>query len=463
MRNPYTALGATLFAIIISTPPASSQTPNEPAALALVGAQPQPSASTAPLTLSLKDALALAAKNDPNVLAAASDAASAREDLKQAKTAVYPSLSARSEYLGTQGDGKLPSGRFVTNDGVHVYREWAVVHQDLSPGTWMRTGLQRATAAEALAKAKLEIARRGLNATVAKNYYALVAAQRKYATAQQGLDDAQRFLTISQELERGREVAHSDVVKAQLQENTQEQAVQEARLGIENARLDLAVLLFRDFNENFTVVDDLDTAPPLPPLPEAETMASRDNPTLAAAIQTLRATTLDVSLARQAYLPTLTVDAVYGIEANALALRSTVAANKDVGPVPNLGYFVTASLNIPIWDWGVRRSKLRQAELKHEEAAVDLTVAQRTAMRNLRGYYDEAQTARQQLDLQRRAVELSAESLRLNTLRYRAGEATILEVVDAETSLIQARNAYSDSMVRYRLAISNLQTLTGIF
>ena len=85
-------------------------------------------------------------------------------------------------------------------------------------------------------------------------------------------------------------------------------------------------------------------------------------------MQALRAASLDVTIARQAYLPTLAVDAIYGIEANAIALNSTTAANKELGPVPNLGYFITASLNIPVWDWGVRRSKVRQAELKHEQA-----------------------------------------------------------------------------------------------
>ena len=131
--------------------------------------------------------------------------------------------------------------------------------------------------------------------------------------------------------------------------------------------------------------------------------------------------------------------------------------------MPNLGYIVTASLNIPVWDWGVRRSRVRQAEIKQQQAAVDLTAAQRTAIRNLRSAYNEAQTSRQQLDLQRRAVELSSESLRLNTLRYRAGEAAILEVVDAQTALSASQNALSDGLVRHRLAINNLQTLTGTF
>jgi outer membrane protein TolC len=416
-----------------------------------------------PETLTLKDALAMAEKNDPAVLAASGDAAAANEDRKQARAALYPSLSGRSEYLGTEGNGKLSESRFVTNDGVHVYRDWAVVHQDLSPGTLSGSGIQRATANQALARAKLEVARRGLAATVTKNYYALIVSERKYATAQTALDQARRSLDISQRLERGREVAHSDVIRSQLLENSQQQALQEAKLAMENARLDLAVLLFRDFDEDFSVVDDLDMTPALPALEEAESMASRSNSALATAIETLRGARIDETIARQAFLPTLTVDAVYGIEANAFALHSTVASAKQDGPLPNLGYFITASLNVPVWDWGVRRSKLKQSELKHEEAEADLTAAQRTLVRNLRGFYAEAQLAHDQLDLLRRAVDLASESLRLNTLRYQAGEAPIIDLVDAQASAIQARNAYDDGMIRYRLAVVNLQTITGTF
>jgi outer membrane protein TolC len=353
--NPMVRVLGVTCALVVFTEACFSQTVNlAPAGLnmaALAQAEQHP-----PATLTLKDAIALAEKNDPAFLAASGDAASAREDRKQARAAMYPSLSGKSEYLGTEGNGRLSESRFVTNDGVHVYRDWAVVHQDLSPGVLKGTAVERAGVAEAIARAKMEIARRGLAATVTKNYYALIVAQRKYATAQQTLDQARRFLTISQDLERGREVAHSDVVKSELQAVTQEQALQEARLAMESARLDLAVLLYRDFNENFSVVDDLDVAPALPPPPEVEAMAARENPTLRAAMETLRGASLDVALARQAYLPTLTVDAVYGIEANAFALHSTVAAAKEAGPLPNLGYFITASLNIPVWDWGARRS-----------------------------------------------------------------------------------------------------------
>jgi outer membrane protein TolC len=423
---------------------------------------PKPAASSAPLTLTLQDALARAQTNVPQLLAAVSDAKAAHEDILQARAGTRPSLSGKSDYMLTQGNGVFPSGRFVTNDGVHVYRDWAVVHQDFTAAV-TRTGIKRAQEAEVLANARTEITRRGLAAAVTRAYYGLLTAQRKYATAQQALDEAKRYFDISQNLERGGEVAKSDAVKADLQVAAQDQAFRESKLAMENARLDLAVMLFPDFDQNFNLVDDLALTPALPALPEIQTMAERGNPDLKAANSALRGAGLDVTLARQAYLPSLTADFAYGIEANAFALNSTVAADPQKGPVPNLGFFLTVSLNVPVWDWGTRASKVRQAVLKRNQASVELSAAQRALIRNLQGFYAEAQTAREQVDSLQHTVQLASESLRLNALRYQAGEATILELVDAQSTLIQARNAYVDGLSRYRLAVANLQTLTGTF
>jgi len=63
----------------------------------------------------------------------------------------------------------------------------------------------------------------------------------------------------------------------------------------------------------------------------------------------------------------------------------------------------------------------------------------------------------------REAADLAAESLRLTTLRYQAGESTALEVVDAQNVLATARNAYDNGQLRYRMGLAALQTLTGKF
>jgi outer membrane protein TolC len=90
-----------------------------------------------------------------------------------------------------------------------------------------------------------------------------------------------------------------------------------------------------------------------------------------------------------------------------------------------------------------------------------LTVAQRRAIAQLDEFYHEAQGSLNELDSLDQSVATAAESLRLIYLRYRAGEATVLEVVDAQNSASDAESARADGIVRYRVALANLQTLTG--
>jgi len=181
------------------------------------------------------------------------------------------------------------------------------------------------------------------------------------------------------------------------------------------------------------------------------------------AMETVREAEFDVSAAKTAFLPSLVVDADYGIEANYFALHSVSAAFPEAGKLPNLGYFVTANLTVPVWNWGSLRSKLHQTEIKQEQARQGLTQAQRQLLGGLYSAYNEATVAHQALERLRHTADLAAESLRLTTLRYQGGLATVLDVVDAQTTLTGARNAYDDGQVRYRQALADLQTMTGSF
>jgi outer membrane protein TolC len=422
-----------------------------------------PAPGGAPVVLTLADAIERARHADAGVQASAADADLAREDRVQARAGMLPALSYTTQYLGNQANGVNPNGRYVSADGVNMYRAWGVAHEELSADTFLRTGLRKARAAEAAAQAKLEVAKRGLDVTVTKNYYALVTAERKYATAQEAVRQATRFLEATRQQEHLGQVARSDVVKAELTFRQQEQRYSEAVLAMDNAQLTLAVTLFPTLDENFTVVDDLGAAPPLPPFGEVAAMAERSNPDLRAADQLLRAAGQDVTAARSAFLPTFTVDAVYGIEANQFALHSRIAAQPELGVLPNLGYFVTLNLNVPLWDWGGLRSKLSQSKVRERQAQVELSQMQRQVASNLYSMYNEALVARSAVENLQRAADLATESLRLTNLRYAAGESTALEVVDAQTSFVEARNAVDDAAARYRVALADLQTLTGSF
>jgi outer membrane protein TolC len=443
------------LALAFSTSLAMAQSaPDVPAPAAASGQ----GTTSVPLTLTFSDALQRAHANSPEFQAALREMGLAHEDRIQGRAGLLPSVIYNNQFLYTQGNGTL-TGRYVANNGVHEYISQGDVHQAISLA--IVADYKRAAAAEALAKARAEIAARGLEVVLVQGYYGLVVAQRKYATAQQALAEAGRFRDISQKLEQGGEVAHADVIRAQIQFQQVERDFQEARLGMEKARLSLAVLLFPDFNESFTVVDDLEPPQVLPEFPEVATLAGQKNPELRAAVAALDMAHQEVKGAWSGLLPAASIDYFYGIDANHFATRSFDPVSGRV--VDNLGYSVLASMQIPIWNWGANRSKLKQASLRRDQARTQLSYTQRELLSNLRTFYNEAETARSELESLSRSAELASEGLRLTTLRYQSGEATVLEVVDAQNTLTLARNSYADGQARYRLAIATLQTLTGSF
>jgi outer membrane protein TolC len=419
-----------------------------PAARSASAGQPAP--ADAPLTLTAVLERGRANSQAFRTAQLASDLAV--EDKKQARAALLPSVSGFSQYIYTQPNG-TPSGVWVPNDGPRVYATWLNVHGDVfSLAKW--ADYRSAAAAEAVARARADVAGRGLVATIVQNYYVLVASQRKLASAQQALGEAQQFLDITQKQESGGEVAHADVVKSQIQVAQRSRDAQDAELTVLKSRLGLSVLIFPDFRETFTVVDDLQTLVPLLPLTDLKAAAITGSPDIRVAEASVQQETFAVGAARGGVLPSISFDYFYGIDANQFATYDP-AGHRLLGSVAQV------QLNVPLWTWGAAQSKLTQARLRVQAARNELTLAQRQLQANISTFHREAEVARDQVSSLQSSLDLSTESLRLTLLRYQAGESSVLEVVDAQLTLIQARNAYDDGLVRYRVALAALQQLTG--
>ena len=440
--------------------PASQQPPAEPASQPPT-AQPTNN-TTAPIRLTLQDALDRARKNSVPFNAAVTNAGLARQDRRQAFNALLPSVTYDNSAIYTQSAGPIATAAtgvpviFIANNAVHEYVSQANVHEAIDVAGI--ANYRKVSATAAIAKWQAEIASRGLVVVVTQGYYFVAATQRKLETAKRNADEGERFFKVAQDLEAGGEVAHADVIKAELQMRERQRALQEAQLAFLNARLDFSILIFPKFEENFEVAEDLHAPVPLPTLAEVQARAARDNPDVRVALAAVQASNHDVFGARAGYLPALTLDYFYGIDATKFATHTVFQGQK----FSNLGSSVVGTLNIPIWNWGSTQSKVKQAELRRDQTKRELSLAQRRLLAEIRSLYAEAETALNEQEGLSRSAQLAEESLKLVTLRYRNGESTVLEVVDAQNTFAQANGAYQDGAVRYRVALANLQTLTGV-
>ena len=423
-------------------------------------AQPvQPTAS-----ITLDEALNRARANEPNFAAAVAASRNALLDRSIARAGLLPTVTYHNQYLYTQGatvDQKVNSNpqvgttasapRFIANNTIHEYMSQGIVNETI--GAQQFNAVARTSASAAVANAELEIARRGLTATVVGLFYASLASQRKVAVAQRAANEVASFTTLTQQRETARESAHADVVKAQLAQQQRDRELADARLQADKSRLDLAVLLFPDPRSPYTLA--VPDTPPVPPTrADVEAALARRNPELQSALASAHLADLNVTNARFAYLPDLGLNYTYGIDAPQFAATAPDGTR-------NLGYSAYATLDIPIWDWFTTQNKVRQARINRDTTRVVLTNTQRQLIAQLEEFYAEATVAHDQLKSLDESVATATESLRLTRLRYTAGEATVLEVVDAQGSLVTNELAREDGIIRYQTALANLQLLTG--
>ena len=419
---------------------------------------PAPPTSVQAEVITLDEAIRLAEANEPSYAAALANSRVSALDRSIARGALLPSAVYHNQALYTQPNrahgpvtASEPAQIFIANNGIREYASQASINETL--GLAGIAGVRRADAASAMAAAELEVARRGLVAAVTSLFYGSLAADHKLAVAERAHQEAADFTSLTGKREVGREVAHADVVKAQLQEQQRQRDLEDAKLASEKARLELGVLLFPDPRTPYRLQAP-DGAAPLASREDVEQAASRNNPELRSALAALQMSHADVLAARAAYLPDLGLNFTYGIDAAQFAVN---------GPdgIRNLGYSAMATLDIPVWDWLSTQHKVKQSEIRRDAAKVALSTTQRQLIARLDEAYSEAQAARDQLASLDFSAATAAESLRLTKLRYTGGEATVLEVVDAQSAYVGAANAREDGRVRYEAARADLQTLTG--
>lgn len=171
---------------------------------------PQPAANAAPganqpVVITLDDAIKRAEANEPNFAAARAASRSAQMDRSIAMAGLLPNARLYSYGIYTQPNGiyaeggegvTSPNPKFVANDSrPREYIDQGIVDETLSVGGV--AAVRRANAAAAIARAQLEIARRGLVAVVTALFYGSLAADHKVAIAQRAYDDAANFTQIT--------------------------------------------------------------------------------------------------------------------------------------------------------------------------------------------------------------------------------------------------------------------------
>jgi outer membrane protein TolC len=119
------------------------------------------------------------------------------------------------------------------------------------------------------------------------------------------------------------------------------------------------------------------------------------------------------------------------------------------------------SINFPIWNNAQREIQLSQAKSNREVARALRDDIEREVRRDVVAAYEVFETARASADLAEVAVVVARENMRVNEERYRVGATTILDLLTAQVSLVEAEATLVQASQAERLALAGLEALLG--
>lgn len=443
-----------------TVPPPTDTNPAIKSGAAATTATPLPirDQTDAARPMTLREAIDAALRQASTFRAAQFNEQIAGQAIKQAKAALYPRVAANpaviytSPSLGNTTPGVPRPPSFLGANAITEYQGVVNAAGEIDTSGRLRATLKRNRFLLESARAGSEIARRDLIQAVTDAYFNLALATLRRRGAENNLQSAQAFENnIKLQLDAG-EVAPVDLVRARLQAANRRDELAQAQAN-ESVNADaLRVLVGLDFTTPIAAEDLLVQMPTDGEIEHFTATAIETRPEFAQFEAERLAAEQDIKIARGERRPQITYSVNGGFISDSL---SPVRLKNSLGIQPNIG------VSIPLFDWGASRSREAQARLRLQQAANNRQLAERQFAQAFFTARSQAQSAASRV----RQIAASITDAELNVsaslARYRAGEASIVEVTDANNTLILQRLALYQAIFDYQTARARLLRAIG--
>jgi outer membrane protein TolC len=430
----------------------SGQAPAAPPNSPFLGSVvPKGDVTSQPLPVSLKDAVERALQHNLGLLLQEQTAEVARGERWRALSSLLPDLSANLN--GTRQIINLQAYGFPANPPLvgpfNVFDARVSVSQpviDLAAMNDARAASYDVAAAQYGIKDA-----RDLVVLVSVNLYLeAVAAESRVESTHAQLDTAKALLQQAQDLKANGIVAGIDVLRSQVQVQVQQQRVIAAENGYQKSLLQLARAVGIPIGQPLTLTDKIPYAPtPELTLADALQRAYSTRPDYLAAESRVRAAEASARAASAALLPSLQVDANYGVigQTPTEALRT---------------YALIASVKVPLFDAGSTRARRIQQTALLRQREAELNDFHGRVEYEVRSAFLDVKAATEQLEAARTNQELATEELQQARDRFAAGVASNLEVTQAQETVAAASETYIAALYTHNLAKATLARSLGV-
>ena len=299
--------------------------------------------------------------------------------------------------------------------------------------------------------ADIESLKLSLQAQLAQSYLSLRVADEQISLLNRTVDDYTKALELTTNRFKAGVVSRADVAQAETQlKSTQAQAID---AGIARAQFEHAIaVLIGKAPADFTIVPaTLSAKFPQIPLTVPSQLLER-RPDIAGAERRMASANAQIGAAQAALFPQLTLAGTVGYRQNSWA---------NILSLPNRFWSVGPALALTLFDGGLKRSQIAQAEAIYDQNVASYRQTVLTAFQDVEDNLVSLRLLEQEAVVQAEAVRAANESLDHAIAQYKGGTVSYLNVITAQTAAYTNRNAEFNVMTRRFVASVGLYKALG--
>lgn len=407
------------------------------------------------IPISILDAIDRGIRHNLGLLLSQEQTASARAQYRRELSVLLPNVSGRAsdsiQQINLAAFGiPLPAGLTSPVIGpFNVFDARAVMSETFLDFSALNR-VHEAAENEKTARFTLQDARELVVLVVGNQYLLTVAAAARLDTAKVQLNTAQTIFQQTQDLKKAGVSAGIDVLRAQVQMQTQQQRVLAAQNQLEQQKLTLARIIGLPVSQQFRLTDTVPYAP-LPPLDIDQALAEayKQRPEYLAGESRVRSAELALGAAKAERLPTAELNGDFGI------------LGKTFGSAENT-YTISAGVRIPIFQGGRTQADIAQSQSDLRQSRLQLEDLHNRVEQEVRSALLDVQSSNQQVAVAKQSIDLANEELKQTQDRFKAGVSGSLDVVQAQESVATANETYIQALYVNNVAKLTLARALGV-
>ncbi len=321
--------------------------------------------------------------------------------------------------------------------------------------TYNRTKMQLKELEYSLENAKISYALQELSIEkqVTSQFYDVYQKQKDLNIARDEYNNQkQNYEIIKNKVEAGL-VAKEELYQAEVNLATSESSVYSAEISYENSKDNFKILLGISLEEDVMVLPNTEIVTVDVNTEEAVKHALEQRMELRQKQITLEQDVFSIIRAKAENEFKGSISARIGLDA--LGEKVNNMYNK-----PTDNEQVGISLNIPLFDWGAKKARVKSSELAMESDQIGFDEEKKNITLDVRQICRNLPTLVRQIEIKKKSIENAEHTYEINLEKYRNGNLTGMELQQYQTQLTSAKQAYTSAIINYKIELLNLKIQT---